>query len=409
LLGMHRAIDPSQIVRHIIDTAQETTCPVCAGSLAICQNRDRYVWRLEGLVHQRYRDKRCPEQECAGHGTIYRPLVDLRLALPRMSFGLDVVMEVGRRHLEQEQSLSRIGRDLTHRGVPIHQTHVGELFRDFLAVCRLCRGNEAAVQQKLREQGGIYLLVDGVQFDDKSPVLYLCWDGRSGTPLFGQRLAKRDTDAVSEMLRRVKRMDVPVLGITTDGEKGLVPAVHKVFPEVPQQLCQTHFLFNCVTEALEADIRELQASVEQRADKVQKLKKRLDRQLPVSGPSIQVGSCAAEPAVAAPPEQAATTSEPTAALPPPVSEMQMARTLCEAVRLQARVSGKAPLNPRQLVRHQRLEQVRACLEEARKKKTLRVRRCPRPGLISSMRRSDPPGRGPAPPAGSSGTSRSFET
>src|SRR5579871_5684667 len=222
---MHRTIDASQIVRHIIDTAQETTCPNCGGSLAISQHRDRYVWRLEGLVHQRYRFKRCPHPECAGHRTVYRPLVDLRLALPRMSFGLDVVMEVVQRHLDQEQSLSRIGRDLTHSGVPIHQTHVGELFRDFLAVCRLARGDEAAVQQKLQKQGGIYLLVDGVQFDDKSPVLYMCWDGRSGTPLFGERLTKRDSDAVSEMLRRVKKMGVPVLGITTDGEKGLVPAV----------------------------------------------------------------------------------------------------------------------------------------------------------------------------------------
>jgi len=263
-------------------------------------------------------------------------------------------MAVGRRHLEQNQSLSQIGRDLTDSGVPIHQTHVGELFRDFLAVCRLCRGDEAQVQQRLRQQGGIYLLVDGVQFDDKSPVLYLCWDGRSGTPLFGQRLTHRDTDAVSEMLRRVKKMDVPILGITTDGEKGLVPAVHKVFPAVPHQLCQTHFLFNCA-EPLEADLKELQASVEQRADKVRPLHKRLDRQAQAS-----VRPWAAAASAPAPAAQAAPVM--------PASEREVARTLCEAVRLQARVSGKAPLNPRQLVRHQRLEQVRACIDQARKKR-----------------------------------------
>jgi mutator family transposase len=356
---MHRVIDPSLIVRHLIDTAQETLCPICEGSLAISQHRDRYVWRLEGLVHQRYRDKRCPRRDCVGHGTVYRPPVDLRLALPRMSFGLDVVMAVGQRHLDQEQSLCRIGRDLTQSGVPIHQTHVGELLRDFLAVCRLSRGDEAAVRQKLRKQGGIYLLVDGVQFDDKSPVLYLCWDGRSGTPLFGERLMKRDTDAVSEMLRRVKKMDVPVLGITTDGERGLVPAVHRVFPEVPHQLCQTHFLFNCA-QPLEQDLKELQASVEQRAEKVRQLNKRLGQKAQVSAPP---------PAAPAPADAQAAPSGGPAAHSAPLSELELTRTLCEAARLQSRVSGKAPLNPRQLARHQRLEEVRAFIDPARKKKT----------------------------------------
>ena len=30
-------------------------------------------------------------------------------------------------------------------------------------------------------------MCDGVQFDDRSPVLYLVWDSLSGTPLFGER------------------------------------------------------------------------------------------------------------------------------------------------------------------------------------------------------------------------------
>ncbi|MGH3428089.1 MAG: hypothetical protein ACRDQZ_11065, partial [Mycobacteriales bacterium] len=157
--GMHRAIDSSQVVRHLIDTAPETSCVACGKGLAICQHRDRYIWRLEGLVHHRARDKRCPRRECESHGTLYRPPVDLRLALPRKSFGLDVILDVGRRHLDQQQSLSRIGRDLTSQGVPIHQTHIGELLRDFVALSRLSLGDEATVHKKLREQGGIYLMV----------------------------------------------------------------------------------------------------------------------------------------------------------------------------------------------------------------------------------------------------------
>lgn len=185
---MHRDIERAS-AHPIVLTAPEMTCPWCQALLVICQHRDRYIWRLGGLYRQLCRDKRCPHPQCEGHATRYRPLVDLRLALPRMWFGLDVVLEVGRRHLDKGQSLSRIGTDLTKQGVPIHQTHVGELFRPLVALCKMARGQEQALRERLLQQGGLYLMLDGVQFDDKSPVLYLCWDALSGTPLLGERLA----------------------------------------------------------------------------------------------------------------------------------------------------------------------------------------------------------------------------
>jgi hypothetical protein len=380
---MHRAIDPSK-ARRIVETAEETVCPVCEGGLVISQHRDRYVQRLDGLVHQQSRDKRCPVPECAGRGTIYRPRVDLRLALPRMSFGLDVVVMVGEQHLDRGVSLSQIGRDLTERGVPVHQTHVGRLLRDFLALCQMARGEEEQVRRRLEEQGGIYLMVDGVQYDDRSPVLYLCWDAKSGTPLFGERLSSRDAPTLVRLLRRVRRLGVPVRGITTDAEKGLVPAVAEVFPEVPHQLCHTHFLKNCA-RPLEEDLRRLGQSVEQRAERVRKLARRLAKEEPPPAPAVAAG--AAEP----------------------MGEQAVARVLCDLVSAQARSSGKAPLAPPELVRHQRLEQVRETALSAAQKKTPPASPCPRPASMRSKRPSRSTGTRSARPAGSTGTCSTFET
>lgn len=361
---MHRAIDPSRAHRLIL-TAEETECPDCKGRLVISQHRKRYVQRLTELVHQQCRDKSCPRQECVGTNRLYRPLVDLRLALPRMSFGLDVVLAVGERHLNRGESLSQIGRDLTAQGVPIHQTHVGQLFRSFVTLCNLARGDEDQVRQRLLRQGGIYLMVDGVQFDDRSPVLYLCWDAKSGTPLFGERLTARDGHTLSNLLHRVKRLEVPVRGIITDAEKGLVPAVAAVFPEVPHQLCHTHFLKNCA-RPLEPDLRELGASVEQRAERVRKLARQWDKEAP--------------PAVPAPGSSEAVGAAPATDLP-------VARDLLALVKPQAKSSGKAPLAPPELLRHQRLEQVRKTVQEAAKKKTARVPLCPRRTSMRSRRPS----------------------
>lgn len=361
---MHRAIDPSR-ARRIVLTAKETLCPDCEGGLVISQHRDRYVQRLNELLHQQCRDKSCPRRDCAGTDKLYRPLVDLRLALPRMSFGLDVVVAVGERHLDRGESLSQIGRDLNDQGVPIHQTHVGQLLRSFVTLCKLTRGDEEQVRQRLLKQGGIYLMVDGVQFDDRSPVLYLCWDAKSGTPLFGERLSARDGHTMSKLLRRVKRLEVPVLGIITDAEKGLVPAVAAVFPEVPHQLCHTHFLKNCA-RPLEPDLRQLGASVEQRAERVRKLARQWNKEAPPAVPAA---------------------SSPEAAVTAPLTDLQVARELLALVQPQAKSSGKAPLAPPELLRHQRLEQVRKTVEEAAKKKTALVPQCPRLASTPSRRPS----------------------
>lgn len=95
--------------------------------------------------------------------------------------------------------------------MPIDQRHTGRVFRDCMALAELARGDDAALQARLRAQGGIVLMCDGVQFDDRSPVLYLSWDAISGTPLFRERKPDRGEDDLVPLLERVRAMRVPIL------------------------------------------------------------------------------------------------------------------------------------------------------------------------------------------------------
>ena len=153
------------------------------------------------------------------------------------------------------------------------------------------------------------------------------------------------------------------------------------------------------------DLRLLAHSVAERAEKVRQLNKRLDKtpasaveapleqkqaapqkSSPDPGPaatpaleqtqtvapqesSPDPGGPAAGPASlqTVPPAPAAGKQEQ----PPnaePLSEQQMVRQMCAMVKLNARASGKAPLNPPEWVRHQHLEQVRLVVREAQKKR-----------------------------------------
>jgi hypothetical protein len=332
---MHRRFE-ERIARELIVTASERTCRTCGAMLWVTQHRPRYVEQLDGVLRWVRADKRCPDRACPGRAKIFRPLDDLRIALPKKNFGLDVVRFVGEQHLGADRSLSAIGRELNDRGVPIDQTHVGELFRDYVALTKLARGDDETVRARLRKQGGIVLMADGVQFDERSPVLYLAWDALSSTPLFGDWRPFKGKDDLVSLLRRVEAIDVPVIGVVTDKETGLVPAVAEVFPGVPQQYCQFHFLENCA-KPMQDDLSALAASVANRAERVRKIAKRLhDRGV--------------DPEVTVPADNA------------PISDEQLVANLGLAVKVNARVSGKSPLEPPELVRHEKLETIRQTVD-----------------------------------------------
>jgi hypothetical protein len=329
----------------VIYTALEQLCPDCNRTLPVYQRDPRRVQGLDEAFWLIRRDKRCGK-DCPGPRPIWYAPRDLRVVLPNRIYGLDVTLYVGERHLRDGVSLAQITRTLNARGLPIDQRHTGRVFRDFVALTALARGDDAALCARLRAQGGIVLMCDGVQFDDRSPVLYLVWDAISGQPLFGERKPFRGADDLVPLLERVRKMDVPVIGVVTDKEKGLVPAVERVFPGVPYQFCQTHFLKNCA-KPLQEDLSALGASVRRRAEAVRKVSKEL-----------------ASPA--APVCQDNAPSLPTSAVVP-LTEEELAQEVCELVRVNSRVSGKTPLDPPELKRHERLEEIRSLVNDVKKK------------------------------------------
>jgi hypothetical protein len=331
-------------------TAAEDACGECHGPLGVCDYRKKYVSHLNGLIHLVKVDKRCRDASCPGNARIFRPQEDIRLSLPRLNFGLDLVLSVGDRHLGAE-SLRKIGRDLITKGVLISTRHVGRVFRYFMALTKSARGDDKALQEKLRKQGGIVLLVDGVQLDPHSPVLYVAWDAISGEILFAERKEYRSAEDLCPILERVKAMNVKVIGICSDKEKGLVSAIAKVFPDVPHQFCHTHFIKNCA-RGMEADLGTLASSNTNRADQVRKVGKALNDE------DVAERSVLPSPSEALDPQAQSAEDER------PLSEKELVQKLCSITHDVVRATGKAPLDPPELVRYEKLESVRATAEAA---------------------------------------------
>jgi hypothetical protein len=73
------------------------------------------------------------------------------------------------------------------------------------------------------------------------------WTLRSGW------LSNQDEATFVAFLRPLTELPLPIRAILSDKQRGLLPAVAAVFPNVPHALCQVHYLQNVATPIAEAD------------------------------------------------------------------------------------------------------------------------------------------------------------
>ena len=197
------------------------------------------------------------------------------------------------------------------------------------------------LQEKLKAQGGIILQIDGVQFDDRSPVLYIVRDAISGEVLYSERTVLRRKDDLVKILRKVEELNIPVIGIVTDKERGLVPAIEEVFPDAPYQWCQFHYLEN-LAKPLEEELKKLGQGIRQGISEIKKFRKKL----------LEMQ------------ERIAQKSKPN---DPSAEELATALHFCELLLVAAKITGKAPLDPSPVKRYQRLLDVRGAVRKALQK------------------------------------------
>ena len=133
----------------------------------------------------------------------------------------------------------------------------------------------------LRQQGRLILAVDGLQLNQGHEVLWVVREVLPGDILLARSLLASGRDDLSALLRTAVfgLEDLPVVGIISDGQPALRQAVAEVFPAIPHQLCQFHYLQEAGRPIWEADrhaqqelrkrvrgVRMIERAVEDRTD-----------------------------------------------------------------------------------------------------------------------------------------------
>ena len=246
----------------------------------------RTVITLEGVIKLNHAGYRCPDPQCVGHARTYRSVEADALALPHFTYGLDIVLLVGRLRLREHQTVDELHQELLTRleplGVKIARREILYLFE---AYCTLLRASSEAKDDQqwlaqVKKNGGIIVSVDGIQPEKGNETVYLVRDALTGRVLAAENVTSSETAVMKALLAPVVALKVKVLGTITDAQESELKAVEELWPEVPHQVCQFHALRDAAQPAFDADKQVKTAMRKQLQPKVRALRKQLKRDIP---------------------------------------------------------------------------------------------------------------------------------
>ncbi len=231
-------------------TPELDACPYCGGEL----ERSHPVWAktivsMEEIAKVTNWGYRCENREdtCPQPEIVYRSGLADGLTLKGYTFGLDVIVFVGQQRFDNKQTLGELHEALETRGVPISKRRVADYIEEYQVLLKCAHGAKLeAYREQIMENEGIVLAIDGAQPQKGKETLYLFRDVLSGARLHAVSLWHNDTESLIAEMEVVQtvldKLEVPLIGIISDDQDALSCGVAQVWPEVPHQRCQLHFL-----------------------------------------------------------------------------------------------------------------------------------------------------------------------
>ena len=261
-------------------------CPDCQRRLRRAVTlTERTVITLEEVIKLVHAGYRCPDAQCAGHRRTYRSVRADALALPWFTYGLDIVLLVGRLRLREHQTVDEIHQELLKRleplGVKIARREILYLFE---AYCTLLQASSEAKDDvewlaQVEKNGGIIVSVDGIQPEKGNETVYLVRDALTGRVLSAENVTSSETAVMKTLLAPVVALEVKVLGTMSDAQESELLAVQELWPDVPHQVCQFHVLRDASKPAFEADKQVKTAMRKRLQPKVREVRKQIKKLL----------------------------------------------------------------------------------------------------------------------------------
>ena len=242
---------------------EETHCYVCKTRIKrYATLSQRTIITLNGVIQMTHVGYRCPNANCADNKRIYRSIRADAQALPGFTFGMDIVALVGYLKLSQHKTVDEVheavNEQLKNYQVSMSRRNVMYLFEAYCALLKAASQNQSDPSfqswlEQVKKNGGCIISIDGIQPDKGNETIYLVREVSTGRLLHAQNVTTSDAKTIEKVLSRVVALEVPVSGVISDAQQSLRDAVASLWPKVPHQTCQFHYLQEAARPIFELD------------------------------------------------------------------------------------------------------------------------------------------------------------
>jgi hypothetical protein len=306
-----------------------TTCVACGQHLYRDYANYRTLTGRSGVTRYTLTIGRCHHRPCDLYHVPFRPEAEGRLALPHHEFTLELIAHIGHLRYAEHRSVPEIHTHLTRAGVVLAERTVTNLLDRYDELLAVALADDDRLQNLLAAQKRAVLAIDGLQPDVGHEVLWVVREVLSGQILRAQSLLSARQADLAALLGQVKEdCSVPIVGLVSDGQHGIRKAIATVFPGVPHQLCQFHYLREAARPIYEAD-RHAKKELKKKVRGVRDIERRAENRTD--------------------------------------SQAEVVTGYCSAVRSALTDDGRPPLEPSGLKLHDRLEAISASLGHVEQK------------------------------------------
>lgn len=242
--------------KRIIYHTELSACPVCDEALMTYDylTWDKTVQTLSSVLYVASRPSHCADPACAGHGMRLLSAEGQQIAPKGFGYGYDVVTRIGWLRQDRRDIYADIHSSLPSH-VQISLSHVRYLYQDVYLPLLACQERQYKDQlvQAAQQHGGLVIGLDGLAPVGGEPQLWFIRELLTGLTLRSGWLSRQDQATFEAFLQPLSELGLPISAVSSDKQKGLVPAVATVLPKATHQFCHSHYLRNLAEPLAEAD------------------------------------------------------------------------------------------------------------------------------------------------------------
>jgi hypothetical protein len=223
------------------------SCPHCGEAL---RARRYYEWRktvqqLDKTVQVVSQARVCDNPRCEDQGQVYKSAAAQMVTLPKCTYGLDVIVQIGwwrdREHLNRAQIHARLGE---YR-VEICEREVDHLYARYQVLMGCAERLDVQHLRAVAEvRGGLLISLDGLEPQGASEQLWVVREVQTEIILAVAWLPRVNHKTLGALLKSVVELGLPIRATLSDKQGSVKKALATVLPEVPHQWCHSHYLGN---------------------------------------------------------------------------------------------------------------------------------------------------------------------